>query len=291
MERILVTGSEGFIGKNLVTELSALSLEFVTLDTSPNERKNHISVDLSSTKLTDHLAKLRPTSVIHLAAQTDVRFSMDNPMEDLKMNGIATLNLLKGSLELGCTNFIYITSGGAIYSPYEKIPFKEESLVKPDSAYGVTKQLAEDYVRLFCGKAGIKWNSLALSNVYGPVAANKKGIFFEAWRAINDEKNFKIYGENVTRDYIHVSDVVNGIIVALQGKEAGRFNIGTGIETTNLEVFSLLKKRMRGNSSYELHPPRLGEVPRSALDITKAKEKLDWYPKVSLIDGVENILD
>ena len=291
MERILVTGSEGFIGKNLVSELSSLSMDYVTLDISSNKRQNHISIDLSSTKLSHYLAKVRPTTVIHLAAQTDVRFSMDNPLDDLQMNGIATLNLLRASLELGCSKFIYINSGGAIYSPHEKIPYKEESLLKPDSAYGVTKQLAEDYVRLFCSKAGIQWNSLALSNVYGSVTANKKGIFFEAWSAINDGRNFKIYGENVTRDYIHVSDVVNGILVTLQSKEAGRFNIGTGIETSNLDVFNLMRQKMNGNSSFELHEPRLGEVPRSALDITKAKEKLNWYPKVSLINGIEKILN
>ena len=290
MQKILVTGSEGFVGKNLIQKLSSMRIDFVTLDLLQSSRQNHLCMDLSDPKLEKRLDELQPSAVVHLAAQTDVRISMGDPTCDLMSNGFGTLNLVIGSIKAGCSNFVYINSGGAIYSADEIMPLTENSKVKPDSPYGITKQLAEDYVRIFCNSAGVNWKSLALSNVYGPIAQNKKGIFFEVWKAFNESRNFKIYGESVTRDYIHVQDVVDAILVALESTKTGRFNIGTGIETTNLKVYNMMSEKMHTNSTYDVSDSRPGEVLRSALDISKANHELNWSPKISLKQGIENIL-
>lgn len=290
MERILVTGSEGFVGKNLVRKIQSVTSNFFTMDKIDNGKENHFCSDLSDPILIDHFKLIRPSAVVHLAAQTDVRSSMENPLEDLRINGVGTLNLLKASIDSGCSNFLYINSGGAIYSSSATIPYSEVSDIRPDSAYGATKQLAEDYVRVFCDQAGIRWKSLALSNVYGSVLENKKGIFYESWRALTSGQTFKIYGADVTRDYVHVSDVVEGILASLNTDEIGRFNIGTGIETTNLEVFSLMKEKIQSNSTYVLENQRKGEVTRSALDISKSKAVLNWNPKISIKEGINTII-
>jgi UDP-glucose 4-epimerase len=290
VERILITGSEGFVGRNLVKKIGSITDNFFTMDKIDNGKENHLCLDLSDSNLIEHLKLIRPSIIVHLAAQTDVRYSMEYPHEDLRINAVGTLNLLKASIMSGCDNFLYINSGGAIYSSSEAIPFSETSAICPDSAYGATKQLCEEYVRIFCDRAGVRWKSLALSNVYGSVLENKKGIFYEAWRALTSNQTFKIYGAGVTRDYVHVSDVVDAILASLSSDEIGRFNIGTGIETTNLEVFSLMKDKIQSNSTYQLENQRYGEVARSALDISKAKIRLKWNPKISIVDGISKII-
>jgi UDP-glucose 4-epimerase len=247
-------------------------------------------MNLQDPDLINSLSNISPSHVIHLAAQTDVRDSMLEPDSDLESNGFGTLNLVRSVIELGCMDFTNINSGGAIYSALESIPYTEDSKVKPDSAYGATKQLAEEYVRIFCENAGINWKSLALSNVYGSIRENKKGIFFEAWRSISEGSAFTIYGDHVTRDYIHVSDVVAAILSSLASDQSGRFNIGTGKETSNLQAFTLIRTAMEADTPFSIRDPRAGEVLRSALDITKAREKLGWTPEVDLISGVQEIL-
>jgi UDP-glucose 4-epimerase len=290
MERILITGSEGFVGKNLVRRVESITSDFFTVDKIDNGKENHLCLDLTDPNLIDHLKLIRPSTIVHLAAQTDVRYSMEFPHEDLWINAGGTLNLLKASLGSDCDTFLYINSGGAIYSTAEVIPYSETAAIRPDSAYGATKQLCEEYVRIFCDQAGVNWKSLALSNVYGSVLENKKGIFYEAWRALTSNQTFKIYGASVTRDYVHVSDVVDAILASLTSEDKGRFNIGTGIETTNLEVFNLMKDKIQSDSTYELENQREGEVARSALDISKARAKLKWNPKISIMDGIAQII-
>jgi UDP-glucose 4-epimerase len=290
MQRVLVTGSEGFVGKNLIRELSQ-KLECYSLDIKSNANDKHFTLDISDPSLGSLLMELKPNVIVHLAAQTDVRISMEAPVEDLNSNGFGTLNLLQAAAASNCKSFIYINSGGAIYSTQAKVPYTEDSPVRPESAYGVTKQLAEDYVRLFCEKSDISWKSLALSNVYGPIAQNKKGIFYHAWSAMNENRKFDIFGQNVTRDYVHVLDVVDAIELAITSNKTGRFNIGTSVETSNLKVFNMMKDKMKSNIEYEILEPRLGEVLRSALGIKKAKVDLNWEPRIDLQSGVDNILD
>jgi UDP-glucose 4-epimerase len=290
VQKVLITGSEGFVGKVLLEKLGK-NRECHTIDIKTNSRKNHITFDLADPRLKELLVKLQPSVIVHLAAQTDVRISMETPFEDLKSNGLATLNLLQSISGSYCENFIYINSGGAIYSPKEKVPYTETSVIKPESAYGVTKQLAEDYVRLFCERSNISWKSLALSNVYGPVNQNQKGIFYQVWRAMHEKEKFTIFGEEVTRDYVHVLDVVSAIESAILSDEIGRFNIGTGVETSNLQVFNMMKIKMRSDLEYAVQGPRPGEVLRSALDFSRAKSKLGWEPRIDLQTGVNKILE
>jgi UDP-glucose 4-epimerase len=248
-------------------------------------------LDLNDLRLGTTLEKIEADTVIHLAAQTDVRLSMEDPCTDLMNNGFATLNLIQQATKYGCKNFVNINSGGAVYAPNSKVPYTEDSFIKPQSAYGITKQLAEDYVRLFCQKSDVSWKSLALSNVYGSIAQNKKGIFYQAWSAIEENRKFTIFGKEVTRDYVHVLDVISAIKSAISSTETGKFNIGTGIETSNLEVFNLMKEKLNSNLDYEIQEPRLGEVLRSSLDVSKAKSKLHWEPRIKLKQGVDKILE
>jgi len=287
MKRILITGAEGFIGKELACSLKKLNYEVFTLDRlNSSQEFKHFQIDVTDPKISDKLQEIRPDVIIHLAAHINVLNSFVDPVQDLRSNGEGTLNLIQASIECGCKNFIYIASGGATYDSYQSLPISENGHEYPVSPYGLTKLLGEGYVRILSEKAGTLWSSLALSNCYGPVLEHGRGVIFQFWNALRNGKSPIINGASVTRDMIHVDDVVRAIILAIEKPTNCRVNISSGIEVTLLEIFELLKNEMRSNLSPELRDHIRGEVARSALSNRKAFELLRWEPTISLSTGI-----
>jgi UDP-glucose 4-epimerase len=290
MPKILVTGSEGFIGSKLVAALE-VSADIYRIDKKDSlQSQNFYNIDLNSPKLFDVLEQIKPDVVIHLAAQISVHDSLNDPMTDLMINGAGTLNLVRTAISAGVKNFCYINSGGAIYDKNSNLPISEDALTHPQSPYGASKLLGEYYVQIFCEEAGIGWSSLALSNCYGPVREHGKGVIYQFWKAISGNRIPDIFGSEVTRDFIHLDDVISAIECAIDRPTMSRVNISSGTETNLIEVFNSVKRIMKSDISPNILEPGFGEIRRSALDNSRAKLILGWEPKIRFQDGLENVL-
>ena len=287
MGKLLVVGSEGFIGKALVKRLSNYGHSLFTLDIKSSLNPNHYEVDIANSVLVDQaIAEIQPDVVIHLAAQIDVRQSFVDPIKDLEINGNGILNVLTSALNFGCKNFCYIHSGGAVYDSNQSLPIPEDGIELPQSPYGLTKNLGEGYVRIFSEKACIAWSSLALSNCYGPVKDHGRGVIFEFAKAIQAGIEPEIFGSQTTRDFVYVDDVIDAIVLAIEKPTNCRINIASSTETTLIDLYSKIAGFMNSGLHPVIRDAKFGEITRSSLSNSKAREILGWAPRTNLDVGL-----
>jgi len=286
MKKVLVTGSGGFIGRHLIDAMKNTDYEVFTLDVKSKRFKDS-SVVISTAELVPLFSRIRPDVVVHLAAQVDVTESFVNPVRDLQVNGIGTLNVLNASQSADCANFVYVASGGAIYDSNSPMPLTEKSPERPVSPYGLSKRLGEDYVRVLSAKAGTSWTSLALSNCYGQVEDHQRGVIFQFWKALSEDRIPTIYGRDVMRDFIHVSDVVAAILKAIERPINTRVNISSQTEISLLDLFNKIADLMKSDIRAVVLDSKIGDVLRSCLSNQKAEELLGWKPLVSLDEGLK----
>lgn len=299
--RALVTGGAGFIGSHLVDKLIELNHEVAVIDNLRSGKKEFVNpqakfyqvgiVNKEAVKGT--LREFSPEVIFHLAAQNEVPYSMEHPLEDLEINILGTINLLEASKTVGIRKFIYSNTGGAFYGdmPEEKLPITEDgAVIKPTSFYGVSKGCAESYVKLYGNLYNLKWTSLRYSNVYGPRQDGSKesGVV-----AIFTEKLLKgqkptINGDGShTRDYVYVADVVEANLKALEYIASDSFNISTGVRTSNLEVFQSIENELKTGLKPNFGPQRPGDALHNSLSPKKAKDLLNWEPKTDLKTGIK----
>jgi UDP-glucose 4-epimerase len=305
--RSLVTGGAGFIGSHLVDALAERGDQVMVLDDfSSGKRENLASAleaDVTVTELdvADAPAVLAaiegfsPASVFHLAAQIDVRRSMADPAFDARLNVVGTVNVLEAAARAGASRLVFTSTGGAIYGEGserpDELPFAESARCKPFSVYGQSKLAAEGYLGLFGRTRGLPACTLRLGNVYGPrqdpaTEAGVVAIFCELARAGGRPTVFGT-GEQ-TRDYVHIADVVEALLAAEASDDPGPLNIGTGIETSVLELVKRVGSAF-GRDDFEpgFAPPRAGEVERTFLDVEAAAERLGWRPLRTIESGLE----
>jgi UDP-glucose 4-epimerase len=287
VSRILVTGSEGFIGRKAVERFRQGGHEVFTLDVL-GSGEQHFVVDLVCDDLKRIFEICRPELVIHTAAQTDVSKSFEDPIRDFEINVLGTLNLLLASQKI--KTFIYLHSGGAVYDSNATLPLTEKSNEFPVSPYGASKRAAEDIVRIICEKNSISWTSLALSNVYGDVIDNPKGVIYQFWHNLMSNKSCEINGPSVTRDFVHVEDVVDAIVLASSAKLNTRLNISSGHEISLIELYDQICEIMGMETPPILRKERKGDVTHSCLSNARAKSLLNWAPKTSLAEGLNKSL-
>ena len=287
MINVLITGSNGFIGSQLALFLESKEYRVWKLDRYfHSQMQGQLCIDISRKNEFEAISSMRFDAIVHCAAQTDVRKSVEDPTLDLMSNGLGTLNLLEFAAQIGVANFVYINSGGAIYVN-EELPLSEKSFIAPSSPYGISKFVGEEYVRILSAKFGFEWSSLALSNVYGDVVKNKKGVIYEFTNSLLRNKTPIIYGKEITRDFIYVDDVIRAIEKSLVASTQCRVNISSNLETSIYEIYDLVAGQLNSKIKPEIKAPRFGEIMRSKLDNSLAREKLDWNPLVSVIDGVK----
>ncbi len=291
MKRILVTGSEGFIGKSLCKQLSQLPEKFdiFTLDKVGNGH-NHTRADITLDDLSDTFRQINPEVVVHLAGNVSVSFSVSNPLEDFNLNAKGTLSVLLATKETACKNFVYVTSGGAIYDSSIPMPLKENSPTNPISPYGLSKLFAEGYVRVLNQARQSGWSSLAFSNVYGSVSDQKQGVIFRLWDDIRSGIRPTIFGEKASRDFIHVDDAVSAVIKAIGKPVNTRLNISSNTSTKLVDLLSEIQKIMNSNLIPIIQELPDTEVEMSQLDNLKAQQLLDWIPVVDLKNGLKRSL-
>jgi len=233
--------------------------------------------------------------VFHLAAQIDVRLSVERPAEDAQSNVLGTINVLDAARAAGARRVVNTSSGGAIYGDAEVLPTPEEHPIKSLAPYGQGKYAAEGYCDLFTRLYGLSTVSLRYGNVYGPRqdVHGEAGVVAIFCGRLIDGRAPTVFGDgHQTRDWINVSDVARANLLAADAALTGPVNIGTGQEVSVLDVLAtLVRVNDRGNAvEPEFAPARPGEVMRSCLDITRAREELGWEAQVSLEDGLRAIL-
>jgi UDP-glucose 4-epimerase len=228
-------------------------------------------------------------AVIHLAAQADVRVSVKDPVMDADVNVLGTINILQLAMENGVSRFVNTSSGGCVYGEPESLPVDEEAPRRPDSPYGVSKNVTEDYIRYYERNHDISCCTLALSNVYGPRqnAFGEAGVVAIFLGKMLSGQEPVIYGTGEqTRDYVFVEDVVEAYMAALKKGEGEFVNIGTSVETTVNELYRRLADYMEFEGKPQYAPAREGELDRIALTVDKAGRVLGWRPRTSLNDGL-----
>lgn len=298
----LVTGGAGFIGSHLVdllveeghtvTVLDNLSSgRLVNLESArQNGDVNVIEGDIRTVDY-DELFTQHPTEVVyHLAAQIDVRKSVEDPVNDCETNVLATVKLADAARRHGVRKIVHTSSGGSIYGQPESFPVDEKTPVAPESPYAAGKAAGELYLEMFSRLYGIGCSFVAPANVYGPRQnphgeAGVVAIFSE--RLLRGEPT-KVFGTGSnTRDYVFVKDVARAFYLASKNEANGeRFNIGTGIETSDRELHTLVAQAVGAPDEPIFAPARLGDVPRSSLDSSKATQMIEWSPQTSLRDGI-----
>lgn len=291
--KILVTGGAGFIGSHIVDKLIDEGHEVVVMDNlssgfieNINKKAKFYNRDIRD-NLNDIFEKEKIDIVYHLAAQIDVRKSVENPVEDANISLIGGLNLLENCRKYKIKKIIFSSTGGAMYKE-EDMPASEENREEPICPYGIVKLSLEKYIK-FYSLYGIDYAILRYSNVYGP-RQNSKGeagviaIFID--KILKGEK-ILVNGDGLqTRDYVYVGDVAKANILAMNLK--GIFNVSTCIEKSLLDIIEILKRHL-GNFKIEHREAVKGEVRKSCLKWDKIKEQ-GWEPEIKLEEGIKKTL-
>jgi UDP-glucose 4-epimerase len=297
--RVLVTGGAGFIGSHLTDAFLARGDEVIVVDDLSAGRQGRIDDRVivhklsiaDAASLTPIVKQARPELICHLAAQIDVRVSVDAPAQDAQVNVVGTVKVLEAARSVDA-RVMFASSGGAIYGRNAPIPSGEDVLPLPESPYGIAKYCAEQYIGLYNRLHGTRHSIMRLANVYGPRQdpggdAGVIPIFCGA--AISGESP-TIYGDGTqTRDYVYVGDTVRGFLAAADDERSGTWNIGTGAEISVIDLVRIIA----GAAGRPVHPqfglPRAGELQRSALAVNRAARDLGWTAETGLADGVREV--
>tara|TARA_A200000113_G_scaffold175843_1_gene161104 strand:+ start:869 stop:1792 length:924 start_codon:yes stop_codon:yes gene_type:complete len=302
--KILVTGGAGFIGSHLVEELLSNEHEILIFDNCITGKKENLEItgnftfindDFGSENSLEEIEKFDPDICFHLAAQSSVVVSVENPALDFEHNILQPIKLIQVLLKSNCKKLVFTSSGGTIFGEPTVIPTAEEDYAdEPESPYGVAKKRLNELIKIMLKNSSMKYSILNLSNVYGPRQdphgeAGVVSIFANKYLK-NEEPT--IYGDGEqTRDYIYVKDVVSALIKASKIEENHFLNIGTGIETSVNDLANSMKIQFKSEINPIYKPAREGELNRSVLDNTKAKKELNWKPKYSLDDGMKQVFN
>ncbi|MCZ4493343.1 MAG: NAD-dependent epimerase/dehydratase family protein [Conexibacter sp.] len=307
--RALVTGGAGFIGSNLVDALLDQGAEVDVVDTLVTGRRSNLEgalgrgarlheVDITdAAALTALMTDVAPEVVFHLAAQIDVRRSIEDPAFDAGVNVVGTINVLEATRQARVGRVVNTSTGGAIYGDAKRIPSPEDEPPLPMAAYGQSKFCAERYLGWYSRLYGQSNVTLRLGNVYGPRQDPKgeAGVIAIFCGLIREGGRPKIYGDGKqTRDYIYVGDVVRAQLAAAEAEVGGEINVGTGRETSVLDLVAVMKELVpEAAETFEpqFEPARLGEIERSCLDVTRAREVLGFEAQTSLREGMRATLD
>lgn len=302
MSKILVTGGAGFIGSHLVDALIKKGQRVIVVDNLLTGKKENINprakfykIDVCSNKLNSVFKREKPDFVFHLAAQINVRYSIEDPIFDAQSNIIGGLNILENCRKYGVKKIIFSSTGGAMYGLSPKIiPTPEAHPALPIAPYGISKLTTEKYLDFYFKVFGIPYIALRLANVYGPRQDTKGEAGVIAIFADKLLKNQppRINGDGrQTRDYIYVGDIVEAFLLAIKSRRVGVYNIGTAKETTVNEIYKNLLLATGKKIKAKNGPAIKGEVRRSALDYIKAQKDLGWRPKVNLKEGTRKTVN
>jgi UDP-glucose 4-epimerase len=290
--RAIVTGGAGFIGSHVVEALRARGDEVAVLDNLATGKRENVpdGVHLHEGDIRSDAASVfdavKPDACFHLAAQADVRVSVDRPDFDAEVNLLGTIRVLEAARRHEA-KVVFASTGGAIYGECDA-PAPEDSPRRPLAPYGASKLAAEEYVATYNRLYGTSHVVLRYANVYGPRQDphGEAGVVAIFMSRLRDAGVPRIFGDGrQTRDYVFAGDVAEATLAALDAED-GVYNIGTGRETSVLELLERIERVAGTKTTPEFADARPGELQRSVLDVSRAASGLDWRPRHSLDEGL-----
>ncbi len=299
--KILVTGGAGFIGSHVVDAYLNAGHEVVVIDDLSTGKKENLNpkakfheMSLFDERLPAILNDEKIEVVNHHAAHILVKASLEKPAHDVKLNVLGSVILLDACRHAKVKKFIYASSGGAQYGEADKGPFPETTHSRPFSVYGGSKYVVEIYADIFAQSFGLEFVVLRYANVYGPRqdAKGEGGVVAIFTHGMLHHESFKIFGDGSNiRDYVYVKDVARASLLALDHPHNDTFNIGTGVSTSTNDLFKDLAEATGYQEPPRKVEPRLGDLQKSVLDISKAKKLLKWEPAYDLKRGLRETVE
>lgn len=291
--RALVTGGAGFIGANTVRALLHHGYTVTVLDDQSTGRVEYLEgldVELVETNILDRATVERAMAghqlVVHLAAQTGVPGSVEDPYKDCETNVIGTLNVLTAARDHGVSRFVFASSNAPLGR--QRPPATEDMAPLPVSPYGASKLAGEAYCLAFHGSWGLETVALRFGNVYGPYSAHKNSVVARFFKDIRANGELTIDGDgSQTRDFIFVDDLCRAILCALEHQVAGEvFQISAGRETSIAQLAAMVVEIADQEVTEKRGPERKGDVARNYARVNKARTLLGWEPDVALHAGL-----
>ena len=299
--KMLVTGGAGFIGSHLVDRLIKQGHKVVVIDNLSTGKKENLNpkakfykVDIRDSQISYIFKKEKPEIVFHYAAQIEARKSVEDPVSDAKINIIGSLNILENCRKCKIKKIIFASSGGEIYGDANEIPTSETYFPSPISPYGVGKLTVEKYLDAYFKLFKIPYIALRYGNVYGPRQNPNGEAGVVAIFIIKMLKNKQplIHGDGKqTKDYIFIDDAIDATTLSFKKDFEGILNIGTGEETSVLEIFYKIKELTHSRVKEKHIPFPICSFKRGCLSIEKAKKQLGWQPKYSLDKGLKETVN
>ncbi|HRY83292.1 MAG TPA: NAD-dependent epimerase/dehydratase family protein [Candidatus Cloacimonadota bacterium] len=303
--KILITGAAGFIASHVSDAYLEAGHEVVVVDNLSTGYKHNINpkakfykIDICSPDLDRVFEAERPDIVNHHAAQVSVPLSVEDPLNDARINVLGLVNILQSCVKHSVKKVIFISSGGAIYGEAEEYPTTENYQPKPLSVYAINKMVGESYLAFYHHQYGLNYTVLRYANVYGPrqVSHGEAGVvsIFVQKLLAGETPTLNSYPEDpngMIRDYVYVKDVVKANLLALQTGEQKAFNIGTGIETHTRALYDEICTQLGLDVNPISALARKGDLKRSLLDWSKAAVELGWKPDHDLQQGIRETIE
>ena len=307
--RAMVTGGAGFIGSNLVDRLLAEGHEVDVVDDLSTGSLANLAdarggggalrfhnLDVRSGDLVDLVRHRRPEVIFHLAAQADVRVSVERPVFDAEVNILGTIQVLEGARAAGTEKVVFAASGGTLYGEPggADLPVDEHQPHRPLSPYGVSKKTAIDYLVAYREMHGLEFTALALANVYGPRQDphGEAGVVAIFVGNLLAHRPCVVFGDgSQTRDYVYVDDVVDAFARATASRRRPRHEHRHRPGDLCHRPVRARRQGMRLGLAAPAGAGRAGELQRSALDPRRAGLHLGWKPWTALGDGVAAVVD
>ncbi|MCL2542711.1 MAG: GDP-mannose 4,6-dehydratase [Nocardioidaceae bacterium] len=294
MKNVLITGGAGFVGMHLTDHLLSRGEYAVTVidneslghrDNLPLDRIDFVAGDLRST---DDVAKATEGQdvIVHLAADTRVMDSIENPAFNFENNVVGTFNLLQAARAAGVKRVVAASTGGAILGDVTP-PVHEDMAPQPTSPYGASKLMLEGYLSAFSASYGVSGCALRFSNIYGPRSFHKGSVVAHFFKQILADKPLVVYGDgSQARDYLYAGDLVQAIEAGMNSESAGAFQLGSGGPTTLNELIDVMRTVTGRDLEVRYEDFRPGEVKNTWCQVDKARAGLGFDPRTRLEDGL-----
>ena len=304
--KVLVTGGAGFIGSHLVRQLLDAKHDVTVLDNVSTGTWQHLpqgkdtctcwEMDIRDKAAREKIEQAKFDIIVHLAAQTMVDVSIKDPEFDASENVMGTVNILEAARHSGVQRIIFASTAASYGDVTEdKLPIREEETLAPMSFYGLTKVVAEKYLKLYHDLYGLDYVALRFANVYGERQGDtgEGGVISIFAKRIAKDQGITVFGDGKqTRDFIYAGDIAAGIIGAMTTDKANTvYNLSNQTETSLLELIDLMAKAVGKAVEPQFAAPREGDINRSMLRNEAAVKNLNWQPQMDLAEGLARTIN